>query len=98
MDPCIANLPGVAFACCGHGVPGGKLNRHLDDDLLDHAYVSFEGSPKIVLRGNAARAAMEMLGGSPPAAHPDALPLPTHLQIEVHEGPNVDRWILGLAL
>lgn len=19
-DPCIANLPGVAFACCGHGV------------------------------------------------------------------------------
>jgi len=21
-DPCIANLPGVEHACCGHGVPG----------------------------------------------------------------------------
>lgn len=23
-DPCIANLPGVRFACCGHGVAGER--------------------------------------------------------------------------
>lgn len=24
-DPCIADLPGVAFACCGHGVTNGYV-------------------------------------------------------------------------
>lgn len=24
-DPCIANLPGVAYACCGHGVEQGYV-------------------------------------------------------------------------
>ena len=24
-DPCIANLPGVEFACCGHGVGSGYV-------------------------------------------------------------------------
>ena len=24
-DPCIANLPGVKFACCGHGVEQGYI-------------------------------------------------------------------------
>jgi hypothetical protein len=24
-DPCIANLPGVIFACCGHGVEQGYI-------------------------------------------------------------------------
>jgi len=24
-DPCIANLPGVKFACCGHGVEKGYI-------------------------------------------------------------------------
>jgi hypothetical protein len=24
-DPCIANLPGVAYACCGHGVEEGYV-------------------------------------------------------------------------
>lgn len=24
-DPCIANLPGVDFACCGHGVKDGYV-------------------------------------------------------------------------
>lgn len=24
-DPCIRNLPGVAFACCGHGVEQGYI-------------------------------------------------------------------------
>lgn len=24
-DPCIANLPGVLFACCGHGEPNGYI-------------------------------------------------------------------------
>lgn len=34
-DPCIENLPGVAFACCGHGVHDG--------------YVKFENG--VILRG-----------------------------------------------
>jgi hypothetical protein len=34
-DPCIANLPGVKFACCGHGVRDG--------------YVYFENG--IIIRG-----------------------------------------------
>ncbi len=38
-DPCIANLPNVKFACCGHGV--------------DQAYVAFtNGTP--VIRGEEA--------------------------------------------
>jgi len=36
-DPCIANLPGVQFACCGHGVEDG--------------YVMFEDGRRLVLRG-----------------------------------------------
>lgn len=24
-DPCLANLPGVKFACCGHGVENGYI-------------------------------------------------------------------------
>lgn len=24
-DPCIANLPGVVFACCGHGLENGYI-------------------------------------------------------------------------
>jgi hypothetical protein len=35
-DPCIANLPGVEFACCGHGT--------------DEGYIKFENG--IVIRGN----------------------------------------------
>lgn len=35
-DPCIANLPGVNYACCGHGVRPG--------------YISFEDGR--VIRGN----------------------------------------------
>lgn len=34
-DPCIANLPGVKFACCGHGIKEG--------------YVAFENG--LVIRG-----------------------------------------------
>lgn len=75
MDPCIANLPGVEWACCGHGVPGGHLNSAYDGedaDGVDRAYVCFLGDPRIVLRGNAARGAMSVLGGDPPPKHPDA--------------------------
>ena len=41
QDPCISNLPGVAFACCGHGKQNG--------------YVAFEANEhgdKVVLRGH----------------------------------------------
>ena len=43
-DPCIANLPGVKFACCGHGVEEGYVmfndgrvirfeNMYKDEDI-----------------------------------------------------------------
>jgi len=37
-DPCIANLPGVEYACCGHGLPNKQ------------GYITFENG--IVIRGN----------------------------------------------
>ena len=39
-DPCIKNLKGVAFACCGHGI-NNKNNR---------PYICFEGEEKRVVR------------------------------------------------
>lgn len=30
-DPCIANLPGVKFACCGHGIQDGYIT--FDNDV-----------------------------------------------------------------
>lgn len=56
-DACIAALPGVRFACCGH---------RASDQGLDHCYVVFDDG--LTLYGNAARAAMQMLGGNPPPA------------------------------
>lgn len=56
-DPCIAELPGVRFACCGHGV---------SDKGLDHCYLVFDDG--LTLYGNTARGAMLMLGGDPPPA------------------------------
>jgi hypothetical protein len=50
-DPCIANLPGVLFACCGHGRKSG-------------CYVV--GSPFGKLEGPAAARKMKELGGRPP--------------------------------
>jgi hypothetical protein len=41
-DPCIARLPGVKFACCGHGVRpgyvvfhGGRVLRGFFDHIRD---------------------------------------------------------------
>lgn len=37
-DPCIANLPGVVYACCGHGQESGYIlfrdGRVIDCDIL----------------------------------------------------------------
>lgn len=52
-DHCTANLPGVLFACCGHG-----KDRQ--------AYVMFEDG--LTVYGKAAVSAMEMIGGSPPTS------------------------------
>jgi hypothetical protein len=49
-NPCIANLPGVRHACCGHG--------------CETAYLVTE--PGVVLRGLAASRLMRRLGGNPP--------------------------------
>lgn len=52
-DPCIANLPAVLYACCGHGWSG-----HI---------VSVTGSPFGRLVGPQAARKMRELGGNPPA-------------------------------
>lgn len=33
-DPCLGMLPGVAFACCGHGVPGLSYVTFTDGTTL----------------------------------------------------------------
>lgn len=76
-DPCIANLPGVRAACCGHGdvaesdlmVAGGELIE-TKGKRFDRCYVLFDDGLR--LDGNAARAAMRMLGGNPPDAPADS--------------------------
>lgn len=76
-DPCIANLPGIVFACCGHGV-GERFAEDTTRPVRvggvphDSCYVVFRDG--LTLYGNAARAAMEMLGGSPPPAPAGARP------------------------
>jgi hypothetical protein len=51
-DPCIANLPGVVGACCGHGCSGRFV------------YVDVIGVGR--LEGPAAARKMRELGGNPP--------------------------------
>jgi hypothetical protein len=51
-DPCIANLPGVQFACCGHGSSGRRVSV---TGWFGH------------LEGPAAAHKMRELGGNPPA-------------------------------
>ena len=64
-DPCIADLPGVSFACCGHG---GK-----------DAFTQGWSTPYIVepegqtLYGYRALARMRELGGDPPEVDLDKL-------------------------
>jgi hypothetical protein len=46
-DPCIANLPGVVFACCGHGENQGYvafengvvIRGHFETTLLDEGHL-----------------------------------------------------------
>lgn len=40
-DPCIANLPGVSFACCGHGIDKGYI-KFTDGRILDFLPLSVE--------------------------------------------------------
>ena len=58
-DPCIENLPGVYFACCGHG-GGGGFEGHEDWSV---PYLTEKGS---TLYGHAALDRMRELGGDPP--------------------------------
>lgn len=48
-DPCIANLPGVAYACCGHGT--GKPYVKMEDDTVRH-FKTTEELLRFVLRHN----------------------------------------------
>jgi hypothetical protein len=40
QDPCIANLPGVQNACCGHGVKKGYI--HFTDDRIIRGFFEIE--------------------------------------------------------
>ena len=60
-DACIADLPDVRFACCGHGIAGIDP---LTGDYFNGCYVFFDCG--ITLYGHAAHAAMTALGGNPP--------------------------------
>ena len=58
-DPCIANLPGVRFACCGHGCEPPYLVEGPD---LVHGPALEEWT----LRDENALERMRRLGGDPP--------------------------------
>lgn len=53
-DPCLGRLPGVIFACCGHGARG-------------NCYVVMRGEPGEpgAIRGDSARDRLIELGGDP---------------------------------
>ena len=59
-DPCIADLPGVYFACCGHA-GAGDFNDNFTG--LGIPYISEKGSS---LYGQIAIDRMRELGGTPP--------------------------------
>jgi hypothetical protein len=63
-DPCIANLPGVVFACCGHGRSG----CYVDGFFGFGDRVRVFGGALVVdrLRGPTAARKMRELGGRPP--------------------------------
>lgn len=83
-DACIANLPGVLFACCGHGVLEPK-SRH------SHCYLAFDDG--LVLHDAAAFACMEMLGGQP-APIPDVRRRPWHHGVKIAG----DDWVALMKL
>lgn len=59
-DPCIANLPDVVFACCGHG--GGQDYTGSEEWSMPYLVERVGGT----LYGYPALARMRELGGSPP--------------------------------
>jgi hypothetical protein len=58
-DACIADLPGVVFACCGHGL---CTDHTFTGDR--QSYIGFKDGSTV--SGPLARAYMRALGGSPP--------------------------------
>jgi hypothetical protein len=68
-DACIADLPGVAFACCGHG----GLPREIDrGEAISHPYLVLGDRWGCVVaddyntaRGDYALRVMRLLGGRP---------------------------------
>lgn len=61
-DPCIADLPGVFFACCGHAGTAGFKDKSGPSTL---PYL-IEALPQGTLYGDVALERMRELGGSPP--------------------------------
>lgn len=47
-DPCIANLPGVAFACCGHGVEEGYISFN-NGTLIRGHFTVVESSRSVIV-------------------------------------------------
>lgn len=63
-DPCIKNLPGVSFACCGHG---GR------DAFTQSSSVPYLVEGKESVYGYPALDRMRELGGTPPDCNVEAL-------------------------
>lgn len=63
-DPCIADLPGVRFACCGHGGTDGFMGSWSLPYVVEkqEPYMYGEGT----WYGDAALERMRELGGNPP--------------------------------
>ena len=59
-DPCVANLPEVVFACCGHGGEGGFSGRE------DWSVPYLVERERKTLYGYPAIDRMRELGGNPP--------------------------------
>ena len=61
-DPCIASLPGVVSACCGHGLDPAEISR--EEAEAEVPYVGLADGPS--LQGKEALDMMRELGGNPP--------------------------------
>jgi hypothetical protein len=85
-DPCIADLPGVYFACCGHGGGAGFTGR--EDWSIP--YLVEKGS---TLYGYRAVERMRELGGNPPDF--DLEDVLTRVGIDLADAP--DSWVREAA-
>jgi len=87
-DACIAELPGVKFACCGHLEDDGRPYLVEDDDLIYRGQEALDrmralgGDPPAEITGGQLRALNLYRLGFPPSDQPERAEIP---------GPPLDR-------